>query len=778
MARSKRLGAACLALVIGLVIVFSAAYKTRASRRGAVPAVSRVKVEKQEDNLTLAPFGPDLRHEAGVDQEEAAHERFGEHTLMVKGAVRSSLGRLPISAEVWIGDEACWTDPSTGQFARSARVTPSEGMLCTVSADGYLRWKGEAKGEADAAQNKSATEVNLGTIFLEPSPGCKVQVRNLDGSPASNAQVRFAPLLTPSAESSSPPQELATTDKDGECLVPCARNGILYASREGLASEAVLLGEGQRGFTAQLLGETRTIGMRDAYTMFPVPGASFTLTSTDLSRRFSFGFTTDATGMIPFPIPPGTYNIRPADATTDLATGLSPTWVSVLAGGEVEWVLVRQNSPRGIRVVDAVTGDAVKNAVAWLASYEEPPFVETPGWIPLSGSPISAYGDGLLSLRAFASLVDGGYPYRLYISAAGYAETFIEDAATVIPPGVQKTVALLQGSSRSIRLINQDGSPWRASPVVIAEWPRFDPSDSRMPDATGVVGPFTWGGKPIQVCITGSSVGTLTAAAFESAEVPSLVVPLFGTIEVECSNVVDGEIPQIECHGWTGNVYFPRYHGGQYQFEFLPAGQYEVGLSQDFHSLDLRAAQGLASFPIVLGPGQVVSVPCDPAWVQKTTIKGNVATLGISPQELFVVPRFGPTDLPAQVGVVAPVARVNADSTYSIDITGTWPSHLLFGRLDPQAGFIPLAACAPGEVAIVAVANVIARGPPQTQAVATLVPFVPGRKTVGFVEGRVAPGGSVQLGAFSAGTRLYVAGGPRQGTLLNIAPGEECVLQL
>jgi hypothetical protein len=118
------------------------------------------------------------------------------------------------------------------------------------------------------------------------------------------------------------------------------------------------------------------------------------------------------------------------------------------------------------------------------------------------------------------------------------------------------------------------------------------------------------------------------------------------------------------------------------------------------------------------------------------------------------------------------------DSTFRIDCRGAVPSHLLFGRLDAAGGFVPLAGAAAGEhEPLVAVGTVVVQGRPETDVTVIAIPGVAGRKTLGVLRFRVPAGERLALGAFAPGTRFRLAGGPPEGVVPAIVPGEETALR-
>src|SRR4030095_15344955 len=99
-----------------------------------------------------------------------------------------------------------------------------------------------------------------------------------------------------------------------------------------------------------------------------------------------------------------------------LADGSVAATVHIYPAGETNWLTLSVLPDRKLLIVDMEDQEPVKGAYAWLASFEEPPFVERPTWISLPGSAIRASAEGLLSANSFPLVNGGGGGFRVFFS--------------------------------------------------------------------------------------------------------------------------------------------------------------------------------------------------------------------------------------------------------------------------------------------------------------------------------------------------------------------------
>jgi len=119
----------------------------------------------------------------------------------------------------------------------------------------------------------------------------------------------------------------------------------------------------------------------------------------------------------------------------------------------------------------------------------------------------------------------------------------------------------------------------------------------------------------------------------------------------------------------------------------------------------VREVQGIPRYPLELAPGATLHLPWDDAWMPGGPLVGEVATLGVRPEELRVVPLAGDVHLRVLAGWVVRFP-VREDGSFEIPGFPARITRLDFAAVGPGGRLVPLGFAAPGELATIRSARV------------------------------------------------------------------------
>ncbi len=646
----------------------------------------------------------------------------------------------------------------------------------TVSAPGYAT--------RDLEVDAHGASIDLGTIALVRSKGLLVRVLDAQGKPVQGARVVAA--ACPPGGSWSPEDEvvLGSTDHDGVFATELAKARALWARTEARASPVILCYPDDSRVELRLLaGSGCWVGVRDAETAAPIEGCDLLLVRTSDYPHTSYRRGTGSDGLVAEPLPPGNFRVVSLTGSIKIrgmavgsaSIGRSGQACTVaLSGDREQWVLATNDGGRIVAVVADDTGLLLPNSEAAFDSLEGPPAFAAPIWYRLPDVLEGAGGE--IDLSRYEDLLESEAVLRVQLSAPGYEPALLEDPENAVPLNTRIEVRLTPAASRQLRLVCPDGTPY-ARPVWVRE------SESRglilrgSPDSQGSMPPFGWSGCDLVVIgnqnPNGRVLAFVPAARLVGSNDVEVQVDASAAIEV----AVEGHSASaIRCA--DAEQTFDGYlRDGVLVFDQLCPGSYEVGPSDVLKTISLRTVHGLDALPIRLAAGQTEHVSWHPDWSPAEALDGEVVVNGLDSDQVVVVPRFGPLDLPLTGGAGQERFDVDSEGRFRLRALSAMPSHLMFARVTREGDLVPLGWGPTGTRAIVEVAcvrlEVTRNGVPAACRV-TYAPAVAGRKTVALVSEHFAQEDEKVLWLPIATSQLTVTDGERFGRVnVNLVAGQQ-----
>ena len=738
---------------------------------GAHHALSRDAPPKRIPVGTAQPLPIDS------EPSQSSH-RFG-------GQVVSAANGMPLAAWVQAGDRGVLADAKTGRFS-----------IHLASADEHLRFSAEGHQEAtlrlEDYVEEVSNEVDVGSIELEPKHSLRIRVVDERGNPVAGARV-LATAVNPPGGVSDALCELGRTGDSGVLSVKVGQPLAVFAHL-GFRTSDLLQCDLDADCQLVVGGAELRLGLKDSEAGQPVEGLPLELRRLSGYPYVEFAGRSGTDGLFDGPLPPGRYTAtlrspsvffdEEEPAARDSISGLGARNAAVeLKGSCVEphWLHVVKRPSLLVEARDIDSRRRLDVVVAWISSWEEPPFVPKAAWTKLGGDSLEVT-DGIVPLHAFGVLFGGGQggQLRLSLTSPGYVPGHIIDPLAAVTPVIPYVVFLQPGDTRSLQLRTTMGAAYRRK-VLVRE--NGNVVGHGWPDADGRLSEFPWAGGTVTVhwgsYRWSSQLAAVPATLLRSEETPIVTIDADAEIRVQLAKTPP---PLLVCVGEPRERYHGRLDGDELVFDQLTPGRYALGVPEALTTSELQRVQGFETFPILLGSGEVRVLAWDDAWSPlEETFTGHVGTIGIDPCDVEVVPRWGPPELPLASGGLCrfPVAE---DGSFRLLGVRVRPSSLMFVRSWEGTSLMPIGVCAPEEASVLECTpvKVVAQGEPGQLVRVSFAPRIEGNKVLGFFAASAPAGTAIDLGPLPSATNCLrvVVNGKGQDVNLTLRPGDPALVRV
>ena len=606
-----------------------------------------------------------------------------------------------------------WLTPEGESWIRSTRdgVFHISGDLersaLEVSASGYHPQRVRAGAELG------------GRIELKPRSTCGVRVVSTEGNPVDSVSVTWRPAEARSSKARPDQDASVTTEtgKDGTTSIAAASACHATVAANGHGPRTVYVPVGST-VDVRLSAGTAVLTVVCGDTEQPVAGVRVLIKRQSDRNDVTRTAVSDDTGRIVLAGSEGPLQVELVDRAYWLQDPLPMEWSrrnnveATYVGGVRGSDTVSQElrlpitcETIDVRLVDADTGLLIRGSVRYGYSTAR---------IRRSGSSYDLVEtqecrDGVLRVRALRHdlpriyeprIVDG---YELVIWPEGYQ---LENLGllTSLRQGEGELNESVFTRAKKRSLLVHDAAD---RPVTSELRVRSDDGGLVYHDAVGtaegVYGPFDWWGGGLIITRPRPRSGGGGLGGGGGSEI---VARVSGEQLAEAEQVsVEVDVPVaavtvVRAEGRQTRVIVVDHMGGEHDpvsrtkdeifFRGVPAGPVCVGPPEWAHQLHYRQYYGPGRNSMRASEEETLVVPFDSEWAASKEVQGQIRVVGEGSPELFLIPVYCTTSVPAPMGRAVHWLPVRADGTYSIAQGEPLPKALVVCSIVAGRGHITL----------------------------------------------------------------------------------------